>query len=358
MSHRRAFTLIELLISITLGVLMLSLAMAALVQVKRSLVRSKALIGIHAELAQLNAAAGRAFRGLHQPARFAAEADQGSDGSWGTGDEKLSLTWMSTTPHVSANAFRFDADRQHELIWCRLEYRTAPNGRGMLWYGESRGQRQVVSGTIGSTIELGTTPRRDRRRDLDDNDLRLIEGASPAFLGTLRSLGLTGDATELATQMRPLLSPTIAVQEVAFAWVDGTGHGVHADQRHGLTLHSSARADPNDGYADEVAWPTAASHPQHAPWANARRVVLDGTWLDGRGDRRLADAASGLPAPLTTGAAEHHVRTPVGWLRPAVIRLSCTLIETESVSGDIDPERHVRLPVRLSIPLTTILGPP
>src|SRR4051812_32600250 len=66
-------------------------------------------------------------------------------------------------------------------------------------------------------------PRRDRRRDLDDNDMRNIEGIPASLYAGNMQRTMRGDSQALDSLEVPAFSPALQVEDFALAWVDRQG---------------------------------------------------------------------------------------------------------------------------------------
>ncbi len=329
MSRQHAFTMVELLVSTAIGISLLTVATSAFVYMRRMVQRNAALLGLHSEAVSVQRTLADALLASHPGALWRLEASPGPDGNWGTGDagETIALTWLCAVANPEGRTNLLGRDWAHDLVWARLEWRAiGPNGIPCLLFARSDGFRPAdwtfTSGGSATrcAIRIYPQPRRDRRRDLDDNDLRHLPGMTPAVYA---ALALPGDGADLRRQLQPLTSPGCRITGLAIGWYDVRGHWTGIDTRR------SPEAGIGERAADGSAVPLLAT-----AWSNAQAVVLDGVRLDGTQTMVGAD---------TVGSGDR---------RPTVVTLSFTCSDA-ATSG----ERTLEAPFAFSFPITPILGP-
>jgi hypothetical protein len=169
-------------------------------------------------------------------------------------------------------------------------------------------------------------PRRDRRRDLDDNDMRNIEGM-PANIYTnfLQLGGLWGDSKALGTKEVAAFSPDLRVEDFALAWVD----------RQGWTTAFSPASGMDRTDAGGASQPMLGQ-----PWDDQTTVRLDGMFLDAR-------AHALAPDPRDVNAC-----------RPALLRLAFSLRLEPPAGATLRAREDIVQRFTLSIPLGPGLPPP
>lgn len=309
---RRGFTLVEILISAGIGMLMIALVSGALLSLRRLSDFNQALLGLHEDAAAIHRIVGDDAGATCHNASVTCEADPGTDGTWGSGDEVLTLTWMAALSDPENVGFGFAASPRHDLAWCRLRWEAAS---GRLSYARSSPFRVAKRGNV--SIHSDPLLRRDRRRDLDDNDLRYLPGLSPADYA---AIAMPGDRTDLDRNLTALCSPQTVLIDASFAWVDRQGWTVRADGSAGIVRRDhSGSVTPWSG----------------GPFDQATLHAVDGAFLDAR--------------PHTaTGAGR-----PVHAMRPVLLRISGRLVHQGL------PSRHpITLDLDLTLPLGTELSLP
>jgi prepilin-type N-terminal cleavage/methylation domain-containing protein len=312
---RRGFTLIEILIAAAIGVLMITLVTGALVGIRRITERNQVLTSLHEDAATINrnllTDVGSSFAG----AKWEAAAQPGADGAWGTGDEVVTVTWMTALSDPKQETYEFGRDARHDLTWCRLRWIGGGAGKPSrlmyarnsgFWYGTYR-----PPGGGGVTIHMDPLPRRDRRRDMNDNDLRHIPGLQPAEYA---AIAMPGDGSDIDQQLLPLHAPTVTVEDLRIAWIDRGGWRTVLTPGAGIAQYDqSGAAMPLSG----------------GPWDNQQRLGVDGVFLDSRSHT----------APAATRS--------VAAARPQLLQVSFTLVEYRERAGSSDP---ASLRIDLSLP--------
>jgi hypothetical protein len=303
---------------------MITLVTGALIGVRRITERNQILVSLHEDAATINRTlstdAGSACPGT----KWQANADPGADGSWGTGDEVLTVTWMASVSDPSQTTYGFGIDPRHDLTWSRLRWvGGGPGQPSRLLYTRNSGfwyrtQRSPAGNTV--TIHMDPLPRRDRRRDLDDNDLRYIPGLQPADHA---AIAMPGDGTDLDRQLIQMHAPTITVEDVRIAWTDRGGWSTVLTPAAGI-----AQADRSGANA-----PLSGGQ-----WENQRQFGVDGVFLDARGHTAMGSARS------------------VADTRPVLLHVSFTLVEYREKAGGISDPASLR--VDFSLPTGVELALP
>jgi hypothetical protein len=181
-----------------------------------------------------------------------------------------------------------------------------------LYRSEARGLRESKNGDGTSTgpayrIIALPEPRRDRRRDLDDNDGRMIPGVTATWITRWAVLS---DGQELTAQ-RTVLQDNVAAFGVEFLTA------------HGWTIRATSSGITVKDAAGSTISPPGS---QTAPWFRSGHatlpdlLVLDGVWVDGR-SWTLPEDTTGL--------------TAVQW-RPQLLRVFYTLTNDPRPQGTDD----------------------
>lgn len=329
--QRRALTLVELLVSISLGMLLITMGSSALVQVTQIAKRDTAQRQAHEDVSVVHQRLHKNLSTMYHPCQMRFECWVGPDGAYGTGDEELRLLWQSAQRSLEERSMGYGPGTTHELAWNELIWIGDGQGGGELAYAvsvrerESTGYTYTTSGGDVVTPRITTTPlpRRDRRRHDNDNDLRFLPGMTKAIHD---QIDLTGDRKELFYLRHPLHPPTTEVTNVVFEWIDAGGY--------------TTRCDP-DGVS--ITNPSGGSVGLHYPgiWNaySSRRdhLVIDGTWLDGRRYRPVFESRQAMA------------------FRPSLVRIRFTLIPRTASGLDLGDEPH--LDFTLSFPTTPELPP-
>jgi hypothetical protein len=306
--RRAGLTLVEILISTTLVVVLLALFAGAVTHVSRTLSHTTILVGMHEAVAASERLISDRIEAVGPCVSWRCVADPGADGVWGTGDERVELTWWCALPTTQERGIYADADF-HDMDWCRLTW-TGPKtpdvgsqlllartsgGRETPWWGWWTDPAQP-----GIIYDLTTVqcPRRDRRRDMDDNDLRTVEGVTPAMYGKFRLDPFRGDGSDLAANGQRLLSPSYIVEDFALSWVDAGGWETRFDPAIGLCRRDASGAP--------APW-------LNTPWSSTTSVALDGRFVDARAWQ--LPAVAGEPGDPRDISAE----------RPELLRIAFTV---------------------------------
>lgn len=329
----RGLTLIEILVSLGIGMMLVALGTSALLHVSKTFTKNRALLQGHDDAAAIASHLHSTLEAVYHPALMRCRADPGADGTWGTGDERIDLTWMASARSLDERTMHYAPLPMHDLLWHRLSWSGDGAGGGDLSFSYSTGRR-VVNGwsfvhagySRKPSIALGPFVRRDRRRDLNDNDLRHLPGMN---LATYTAVAAIGDEGDLDSQLTPWHPPTTRVVACHLEFVDQGGYVVRCDPASGISIRSpSGTAIPTLGTA--MVSPTVHT--------------FEGTWMDGR-----------LRAPADAGGGGFHSRSGVAQ-RPALIRISFDL-----VMGSADPRspsaKDPRLPFTVTICPSMTLPP-
>ena len=331
----RAMTLIEIMISLGIGMVLVALGTSALLHASKVFTRNAAHLQGHDDAAAIQQRLTSTLESLYHPAQMSCRATPGADLNWGSGDEIIEMTWMSSIRSLDESSMTYEAKAMNDIIWQRMRWTGDGQGGGSLEFAHSAGRREIpgwsflVGGIKRDTrIALGPFVRRDRRRDLNDNDLRYLPGMDMA---TYTSVAAKGDGADLDERLRPWHPPTTRVSTCAIEWVDQGGFTVRCDPKVGVTIR-----DPSG-----VTMPLLGTN-----YSKQTIHVLDGTWLDGRNH---------IPNDVPVGAGAYYRRSTSAQ-RPALIRISFELILT--TSGDrVRLDKDPRLPFTISISPAMALPP-
>jgi type II secretory pathway pseudopilin PulG len=323
MRRRAGFSMIELLVATSLSVMLISLVAGIMLHTSRTAAITTEILAMHDSAASISRMLGDRLQAQQPNTSWHLTADPGPDATWGTGDERCALTFMASVPDRSDRQGGFRTPDLIALDWYRLSW-TGPDATGtgssLTWAdtGGSRATGDYVGNwtvpwpdPLASSVDnfsykmrIIAEPRRDRRRDLDDNDLRLIEGMTSAQYRKLYDNNgtagpLPGDAASMTLRAMPLVHPTNVVSNLLISWIDRAGWETRFDPTLGIVRH--------DANGNVVAPPAGA------PWLSQRRVSLDGVFVDARA--YSMSAVSGEPAdPRDIATA-----------RPVLLRLAFTL---------------------------------
>ncbi len=327
--RNRGFTLLEVLVAAAIGVALLTLAISAFIGVRRIAERNRVLVAAHDVIANTHRALARDLAATVHTAKWELSAQPGADGAWNTGDETLALTWMATVTDPSQVHYDFARKQKGDILWCRFRWSGGGTDaaavppvrrRSAFEFGRNSGYRQATWLSGGSSRFAYTTAmhRRDRRRDLDDNDLRFIPGLSGVNHAIV---GMKGDAADLEEQMLGLVPPRFTITDVRISLVDRGGAVTTATATAGI---------------QRVSGPALGG----GSCESANLYAIDGMYLDAR-------AAT---VPGSEGSSPGAERT-VADMRPLLVRIDFIIREYPE-SGEA-----IVVPVNLSFPTGPQLPP-
>lgn len=352
MTAERAFTLLEILVSLSISMVLVGLAWSGFTQLRTMAQRNSAAAVQAME-------AGTLYRRIEQDVSATVPGVQMRIettvlGAAYGGARALRLIAMrelaSSNPGENQDTVTGFAEHPLGAVWYCWEWRpptlqeiadAAASGRkapGSLWHGSSsaskrshdflvnrfKGDGTLQSGMPGwTTFRQQAAFRRSRLRvDLDDNDLRLTEGwYDGAQNGQDRAdyatkpVRVDGDRTDL---MREMGVAATGVLSCSLGWIDHQGYITRATDQ-GVAVSDPAGA--------------AVAHPGLAHWNGEIRIV-DGLWRDGRGSG-TADAHPGDPR---SAPDEGDISLPSGrrqdsqQARPAIVFVSFVLYDRQSGS--------------------------
>jgi hypothetical protein len=346
-ARRYAFTLIEILISLAIGMSMLAVAWSCLMQVQKTSAQTRAKVSLHQEAGVIHATLRERLSSLCHAAQFRIAVEQPN-----TANATLTIDALVSQRDAEVQRGRNpDYDMYHsDLVWCRFRWaKDGGSGRPTfsssvsppVWtakkttnvvyqsgiqtvtdpYGTNTipvwvNDDIVPTSTTGSddirrTMGIGPTVRRDRRRHMDDNDLRLLPNITAAIYNDYTTSGGTrralGDGEKLEARLSTLSERMTAIR-VQLIDAQGMVTSVNPDDA------AWAGSPPGAGitYVRNGAsvTPTPPLAPDPDVW-NASLRVLDGVWVDGRNEP--CPAYAGLPSPALE--------------RPAIIRVAFTLAD-------------------------------
>jgi hypothetical protein len=296
---RAAFTLVEVLVSVALGMLLMGLSWAGLSQARNIIQRTTVRTELHAQAATVRACLAQESADLHPGCALLAEARTDP----ASGLPQIDLTWMGSVRNNDRYGFTTDAYAGYRsaLVWARWRWEgTSAGGLGRLLHGVSSdlrtseflpswGGAEAFSPAIGDSLRFGTFagPRRSAARPLDDNDFRLLDNYGKTAFAT-RNRPMTGDGTDLANRLVPV-HQRVRSYRLAFVGASGT-------ELNSLTLADCA-AGVRHGF--DGCWLDARD-----PATIAARPVLlriSFTLVDGRAGQALADAGDPSVVSQTFG---------------------------------------------------------
>ena len=355
MKAATGFTLIELLVSITLGMVLLTMGATALVQISKVAKRDTAQRQAHDEIAIMHRRLAEGLNSLYHPSQIRLEAYRGPDGKWDTGDEWISLIWMSSMRDKGERFMHSDSSFSRELQWNQLIWKGNPelDSGGEVLFARSTErqptelaafeyeQKDLAGNVIKPNLRLQNSAqwRRDRRRDLDDNDMRWVPGMRKTLWQDSRIQALVGDRRDLWDNLKPMLAPATEVANMTIEWVDAGGVVVRGSPVDGISIDGGSllgqpwsgkdiemKDHPTFGGTDPILDPTTCTlldvH------------VIDGAFMDGR-----ASVNTGAGVASRLSLAE----------RPSLIRIHLMLVPKTHSGLDLDDEPHI--PFSLTIPV-------
>lgn len=333
------FTLIEVLVAMAIGLALVAALWAAFSQVMQAARTNQAITSLHLEASavhfSLNQHFSSMFHGGQCRVQFfpkdATNPDAGctldfmpADRAWtrlewkaghGGGAPRLSLATLNreeyNTSIPSGASFRIVGDKV---------VKGSPTIPGFHTVDQWVDEEPVVQSTwtVNRGIRLGTADRRDRRRELDDNDLRLLRNVPPSLMPLTHWLGEeVGDGKRLQAALVPV---STHISRFRLELVDFRGYRTIVN----CTPGSYDGVEPPIGISYRDADGNTLTPPPLAkvsPSPNVANVwtstvrSLDGVWADGRNVPcdfyKDYDGVSTLPAPALE--------------RPALIRVAFVL---------------------------------
>lgn len=271
---RRGFTLIEVMIAITMAVALSSLAVVGFNQMRQVARRNQAMTDLAAEAAYIHHRLEQDLALCQQTSqmRFERIPSIAAAGQPAWAVRVMFLGELPTRfPNNGLDApTDLYADYPGPLVWLGWEWRPptarSVNGLGSFAIGRSSQKQRAQVRTIGGkdyTFYQVPDARRSRKRHPDDNDYRLLPNAAAALSAAGTSRGLvTGDYTDLFGE-------------------DGNGNG---------TLDSGEDANENG----------VLNLGQLAP-LSLRMKELHLSWVDFGGSTTTLTAADGI-APIGSDA--------------------------------------------------------
>ncbi len=373
---RAAFTLIELIISVALGVFMLALVTSALISMRKLSARGQALTAVHVEAANIQRILGDNVQNAHPMGSWGIKLDRGATAAWLNDDgESIALTWLVAMTNRFENSYTFTVDYPNELTWARLVWRYEGVGPvrdpadatrkllgGRLYFARSSPRRPTIWGT--KQVDVYLQPRSDRLRNLNDNDFRFMEGMDQALYWTLNSLpagstaeGILGDDADLNDRLQPITGPTTRVLDFSIGWFDRRDHWT------GIATTSPTQGlvelDPTGA---TVAWSSAPAPDPATPWTTPwpwwfhgaagrhQGIVVSGMLPDGRGDvAQWRDPATGVVTAYDPATSAER--------RPVMLQVRFTL-QYDPYPTDVNNQTANKLSqhFRFSFPVDRVLG--
>lgn len=349
----RGFTLIEILIAVAIGSLIVAMTWSTLHSLGKVARRYQAATSLHQQASVIHSALETQLTTQFHGAQFRIHVSDA-----GTRNAAITIDCMYQQSEIEPMMGRFSPRKRYynDLVWSRLRWHAGgASGPPTLSRAISPPRWQVVTTDATRTgiasnvprrtdcvrladpykplhlvpewvdeeLVLSTTgnsslqswllpePRRDRQRDINDNDLRLMPGI-PASV--YNSLGLSvdysssrlGDGDRLTDELI-LVSDRISRFRVEVIDFRGFRTVVNPTP----DCYEDPEPPPGISYYDAtgaVITPLTPIAPHPDVWSSSLRTV-DGLWSDGRGETSRGYA--GLPPP----SAE----------RPAVVRIAFVL---------------------------------
>jgi len=333
----RGFSLLEVLVSITLSVGLLSVAFVAFQQVQKGAQRNEVMTHLAVEAGYLYQRISKELAGCQPGAQFGVRRIMVPSTLYSGG--YASELWF--LEELGSEKPGHDMDRlistenayRSRAVWCGWQWRPARadlnEKLGTLWMTRSSNGIREVQRTLGNgsvaTLYQGVQPRVSRKRTLEDNDGRLLIQATASPLarylgddvdlwGEDRNLNGTLDAGEDKNGDGGLTKANLGlistrVKRMTWQWVDIGGGTLTASAADGVL-------------AADAGGVTIA--PTGDPWWTADTRVVDGLYRDGR--TLIADRS----------------RTVLSW-RPAQLRLELVLA---------DPKTGIERPFSFTFALT------
>lgn len=246
------FSLIEILVAISIGVALTTVTITALAHTRATAARSRSLVANAQTAENMLRTLSLHLETMHPACLFAASASKGPDGVRGsindpTLDDTLSITWMATLPSRFEATMNMAEDYRADFAWCRLEWSRDPTTqRGRLRFARTSPRREMrdPSNTLddttanrGSIIEVNAQPRRDHRRDMNDNALTWMPNISAANLAVAEWMG---DEQDLQSNLTTLHPDMYTVDRCVFRWIRRNGDIVTMSVDEGIVITNSA----------------------------------------------------------------------------------------------------------------------
>lgn len=362
--RHRAFTLIELLIAVSIGMLLVASVWGVFGQVMQATRRNQAVTSLHLEASAIHQAIDQAmstmFHGaavhlVHQ-ARGGSVEDAGIDldfmssdrvwhrlsfrtGSGGIGPPRLTLAsegeWFRIKGTLPKN-YSYPAGSYGFYGGKVLDPGAPDGGSYILWSDQEDYQAKPATPANSADrkvyLNMWLVPevRRDRRRAMDDNDLRLLRNAPKDFYDTLNAWDgrPIGDGSRLAAGPKLL---STKVSRFRLELVDARGYRTVAcatpDAYGPSGIPIGISYYDADGAALSPPSPASSiSSPNFVNvWTGARRSV-DGIWSDGR---NAPCSLAGGEDPLYTDYDGNRLPPPA-LERPLLVRVAFTLNQPET----------------------------
>lgn len=323
MSRIRAFTLVELLVSMAIGAAIIAATWSAFVQIRNTTVKSKALAAISGNAAVVHMALGDMFEAMFHGSQFRIGISDAGDPV----KAAITIDVMNAQRQRYQNRAREtpSADYRNDLVWNRLRFVVRDtgdaDGRPALYKAVSSSTwtlaptssfpkinsismvtdpadagRQVPAWVnedvvIGSTtnastsVVIGPEVRRDRRRSMLDNDTRLMPNIPQSVYKrwTTDSSGARVKASDDENLESRFKLVTDDISHLRIEVIDCLGRRTICGVDPGTGAPTGLVYVDKDGVAIAPVPPdpTVAGAPD--VWSSSLRVV-DGIWSDGRSD--------------------------------------------------------------------------
>lgn len=352
---RAAFTLLEVLVSIAIASGMAAVAWTGFYQMRQVARRNEVETSLVVDAGFIYRRLADELSGLQAGTQMRFERVALSPAVYGAGAYRTDVFWMRSLPSTNPNNGMADLRRWSEYtfedVWACWEWRPSKlvdraRGAGALWAGanSASSRKRTYDNTVFSDLTAGQTrsiygapqARRDRRRELDDNDCRLMPNAS-----TQPNVRIAGDRSDLIGEdvnldgvldpgedlnkstvldlgnIKPLCS---RVSKMSLQWVDYGGWTTSLDAANGVVVRTeTGSVKPAPGTS----------------WWNADVRCVDGLYRDGRAGADAVGSDTGRSVVLD---------------RPALLRVHMTLTD---VGSGIERSFSFSFPLGLESPATT-----
>lgn len=328
------FSLIEILVATTLSIGMLALVVASMRHISRLAVLGENRLVLHQAMAGVHRTLDNRLRAVHPCTAWHFAVDPVPPAGFPMISPlpagSFSLTFMTSSANMDDRTGGMQQKDVSDLSWWRLVWMPPPAGagsgsrlvlapgpgirpsRGSYWYynPDKFGIPDLSSTTTPPKLyifSLGEWARRDRRRDMNDNDFRFWSGMTGPMYDNITNRGTTtqsdiaGDDAELwfkvATGRYDLLrGQGVEIPSCTISWRDQGGHTVTYDSAAGTLARrdASGASEPAVGHA----WDNALVADRDGMFADARSAVPGGSG-ETRGVQSQRPVLLGLSFVLT-----------------------------------------------------------
>ena len=323
----RGFTLLEVLVSVTLAVTLLGLGFVAFRQVQKAAQRNGIMTDLAVEAGYLYQRISNDLAGCHPGSQFGVRRIPVPASLYASGHASELWFLKEMSSHHPGNTMdrlnTSESDYPSRAVWVGWQWRPARpefnEKLGSLWMTRSTSSRRERKIDFPSHADVpvyqGVQPRTSRKRPLTDNDGSLLINAAAAPLVRYVSdeIDLWGEDRNLNGILDPgedknadggltrsnLGLVSARVKNMTWQWVDYAGGTVTASADQGVVTKGSTGA---------VIAPTGD------PWWTSDVRVVDGLYRDGR---------------TTDGDVNRSEKSVLSW-RPSQLRLELVLADAAS----------------------------